>query len=47
MEAGQSLLAVGRGAAHSNTQGREGESIESLAGYNESTERRRREWDNR
>ena len=35
---GQGLLAVGRGAAHSNMQGKGNESIDSLLGYRENTE---------
>ena len=36
----QSLLVIGRGAAHSNTQKEKNESIGSLLGYRENTEER-------
>jgi len=35
---GQDFLRIGRGAAHSNTQREENESIDSLLGYGENTE---------
>src|SRR5712671_6266429 len=35
---GQDFLAIGRGAAHSNTQGKGNESIGNLLGYREGTE---------
>jgi len=38
---GQGLLMVGRSAAHSNTQEKRDESIDSLLGYGENTEESR------